>query len=124
LPLADGLIDERNVAALGGRDHAAAVLLLELRNAGGVVGMMMRDQNVGQPPSGHLERLRDRRRFRRIDGGGCSACRIVQQHTEIVLEAEKQSQAAAYCSRRELTGRQARALSILMESEWGPSFLV
>ena len=52
--------------------------------------MVMRDQDIGEPPAGGLERGFDRGGFRRINRRGRAASRIVQEHAVIVLEAEKQ----------------------------------
>ena len=78
-------------ASAVGRHHAAAVALLELLDAAGVIVVVMGDQDVGQLPAGRLERGLDRRRFRRVDRGGRAARRIVHEHAEIVLEAEEET---------------------------------
>ena len=89
--LAHGLVDRRNLRGLcRRRHHAAFVFLLERRDAAGVVGVMMRDQDVGELPAGGLERGLDRRRLRRVDRGGRAGRGVVQQHAVIVLQALKQ----------------------------------
>ena len=65
--------------------------LLQLRDAAGVIVVMMGHQDVGELPAGRLQRGLDRRRLGRVDRGGRAACGIVHQHAEIVLEAEKQA---------------------------------
>ena len=74
-------------AGLRRRDHAAAVFLLQRRDAVGVVGVMMRHQDVGELPAVGLQRGLDRRGFRRVDRGGGAGRRVVEQHAVIVLQA-------------------------------------
>ena len=89
--LADGFIDQRDALRfVARRDDAALVRFLQLRDAAGVVAVMVRHQDVGQPPAGPLERRFDRRRLGRIDRGGRAACRIVDEHAEIVGEADEE----------------------------------
>jgi len=52
---------------------------------------MVPTRGIGEPPSGRFQRLLDGRRFRRIDGRGRSAFRVVQQHAEIILQAKEQT---------------------------------
>ena len=66
------------------------VALLELGDAGGVVAVMMGDEDIGQLPAGRRERGLDGRRLRRVDGGGGAGRGIVDEDAVIVLEAEKQ----------------------------------
>ena len=73
------------------RHHAAFVFVLQRRDAAGVVGVMVGDQDIGELPAGGLERGLDRRRLGRVDGGGRAALRVMQQHPVIVLQAEKQA---------------------------------
>ena len=72
------------------RDDAAFVLRFDFANAGGVIGMVMGHQNVAEPPAGLLERRLDRRGLRRVDRRRRAACRIVNEHAEIVLQAGEQ----------------------------------
>ena len=72
------------------RDDAAMVALLELRDAGGVVAVMVGDEDVGQLPAAGSERGLDGRRLRGVDGGGGAGRGIVDEDAVIVLEAEKQ----------------------------------
>ncbi len=50
-----------------GRGHTAVMMRLELADAGGVIAMMMGDENIGEPPAGFLKRRLDRPGFRGID---------------------------------------------------------
>ena len=50
-----------------GRGHPAVVMRFELANAGGVIGVVMGDENIGEPPAGFLKRRLDRPGFRGID---------------------------------------------------------
>jgi hypothetical protein len=63
--------------------------LLQRRNAVGVIRVMMRHQNVGQLPASALQRFFHRSGFRRIDGGGCPARRVMEQNPVIVLQTQK-----------------------------------
>ena len=74
---------------LARRDHAALVLLLQRLDAGGMIGVMVRDQNVGEPPPLFGKRGFDRRGFRRVDRGRRAGGGIVQQDAEIVLQAHE-----------------------------------
>src|SRR5580700_2852109 len=88
---AHGLVHMRDARRLGTRrDHAAFVLAFDLADALGVIGMMVRHQDVAQPPTGFFERGLDRRRLRHIDRRGGAACRMVDQYAEIVLQAGEQ----------------------------------
>ncbi len=90
IALAHGLVDLRNSIGLRvRRHHPAAVALLELLDAAGVIVMMMGHQNVGEPPAGGPQRRLDGGRFRRIDGRGRAAFGIMQEDAEIVLEARE-----------------------------------
>jgi hypothetical protein len=55
-----------------------------------VVGVVMRDENVGQVPAGRLERRLDRGGLRGVNRGGGAAFRVMQQHPVIVGSAGKQ----------------------------------
>ena len=89
--LANGFIDQRDALRfVARRDHPALVRFLQLRDAAGVVAMMVRHQDVGQAPPGPLERRFDRRRLGRIDRGGRAASGIVDEHAEIVGEAAEE----------------------------------
>ena len=91
IALADCLVDQRDALRfLARRDHAALMALLRCRNAGGVIAVMVRDQNIGEPPAGLRQRRLDRRRLRRIDGRRGAGLRIVDEHAEIVGQAGKQ----------------------------------
>ena len=81
----------RDLRGLGPRRHHAAVVsLLQLGDAAGVVGVVMRHQDVGELPAGGLQRGLDGRRLRRVDRRGRAARRIVDQHAVIVLQAAEQ----------------------------------
>ena len=59
------------------RNHAATVPLFQVWDAGGMVVMMMRDQNIGEFPAGRLERGLDGAALRRVDrrgGAGGRSC--------------------------------------------------
>ena len=89
--LAHGLVDLGNAVGLGiRRHHAAAVALLELLDAAGVIVVMVGHQDVGEAPAGGPQRGFHRGRFRRIDGRRRAACGIVEEDAEIVLEAEEE----------------------------------
>ena len=86
-----GVRDAESSRLRGIRRHdAAAVALLELLDAAGVIVMMVGHQNVREPPALGLQRRLHRGRFRRIDCGGCAAFGIVEKDAEIVLEAEEE----------------------------------
>ncbi len=90
--LAHGHIDQRNARGFAVRgNHSASVALLEFSDAAGVIRVMMGDENVGQPPSGRLQRGLDRCRLRRIDRRGRASFGIMQEHAVIVLETQKQA---------------------------------
>jgi hypothetical protein len=72
-------------------NHPASVALLEFSDAAGVIGVMMGDENVGEPPAGRLQCVLDRRGLRRIDRRGRASFGIMQEHAVIVLEAQKQT---------------------------------
>ena len=83
--LADGFVDMGNAVRLvARRHHPAFVMRLELADAGGVIGVMMGHQNVGQFPSGLLQRGLDRSGFWRIDRSRRSRGRVVDEDAEIV----------------------------------------
>ena len=89
--VANGFIDQRDALRFIARcDHPALVRFLQLRDAAGVIAMMVRHQDVGQAPAGPLERRFDRRRLGRIDRGGRAACGIMDEHAEIVGEAAEE----------------------------------
>src|SRR5262249_49454598 len=73
-----------------GRNYAATMPRLELGDAAGVVGMMVRHQDVGELPAHLGQRSLDRRGLRRIDRRGGAALGVMQQHAVIVLQAGKQ----------------------------------
>ena len=86
--LAHRHIDQGDARGLAlGRDDAARIVLLEFRDAAGVVGMMMGHEDIGEPPAGRFQRRLDRRGLGRVDRRGRAAFGIVQEHAEIVLEA-------------------------------------
>ena len=58
---------------------------LELADAGGVVGVMVCHQDIGQPPTGLFQRRLDRGGFGSVNCGSGAALRIVKQNAEIVL---------------------------------------
>ena len=68
------------------RHHAAPMMLFQFGDAGGVIAVMMSDEDVGQAPTGFGESGLDRGRFRRVDGGRRPARRIVEENAEIVLQ--------------------------------------
>ena len=91
ITLANRDVDVGNLRRLlAWRDHAAFVALLELGDPAGVVAVMMRHQNVGEPPAGLLQR--------RLDGGGLGGIDrrrrpvrgVVKQDAVIVLEAREE----------------------------------
>jgi hypothetical protein len=57
----------------------------EFTDAGSVIGVMVRHQDIGEPPPGLFERRLDRRGLGGINRGGGAALGIVQQNAEIVL---------------------------------------
>jgi hypothetical protein len=62
VPLPGRLVGSRHLGAgLLGRDHAAAEPLLEAGDALDVVGVAVRDEDVGEAPAGLVQRLQDRR---------------------------------------------------------------
>ncbi len=62
--LAHRFVDMGNALRLGARrDHAAFVTRFELADAGGVIAMMMRHQDFGEPPAGLFQRGLDRQRL-------------------------------------------------------------
>src|SRR3954463_15075000 len=75
--LAHRLVDERNALRfVARRHHATAMVLLQLSDAPGMVGVMMGDRDAAELPPGLRERCFPRRRFGRMDGGG-NAARLV-----------------------------------------------
>jgi hypothetical protein len=83
-------IHQRNARGLVRRcDHAAAMALFQCRDAVGVIGMVMRHQNVGEFPAGALQCVLDCAGFRCIDRCRRAARRIVQQNSIIVLQANE-----------------------------------
>ena len=84
--LADLLIDsEMRCASLLRRNNAAFVMRLERADAGRVIGVVMRDQNIREPPAGLFQRGLDRRSFRGIDRGGRAAFRVVESTPKLSL---------------------------------------
>ena len=84
-------IDQRDAAGLAvGRDDAAAMALLEFRDAAGVIGVVMGDEDVGELPAGRLQRGFDRRGLGRIDCRGRARFGVVHEHAIIVREAGKE----------------------------------
>src|SRR2546423_7851333 len=65
------------------------MLLLQVRDAAGMIGVMMCHQDVGEAPSFFGERGFDRGCFRCVDRRRAPGRRIVQQNAVIVLEAEE-----------------------------------
>ena len=65
-------------------------LRFEFADAGGVIGVVMGDQNIGEPPAGFFQRRLDRSGFRRVDRRRGAALRVVDQHAEIILQAGEQ----------------------------------
>ena len=55
-----------------------------------MVGVMMRDQDVGQAPAAFRQRSHHGRGFRRVDGGGRTRGGVVQQNAVIVFEADEE----------------------------------
>ena len=89
--LANGFIDQRDALRfVARRDDPALVRFLQLRDAAGVVAVMVRHQDVGQAPAGPLQRRFDRRRLGRIDRRCRAASGIVDEHAEIVGEAAEE----------------------------------
>ena len=74
---------------LARRDDAAEVLLLQLRDAAGMIRVMVRHQDVGKAPTFFGERGFDRRGLGRIDCRRRAGRRVVQQNAVIVLQAEE-----------------------------------
>jgi hypothetical protein len=84
-------VDAGNLRGLlARRHHAAEVLLLQRLDAAGMIGVMVRDQDVGQPPSGSLQGLLDSGRVGCVDGGCGATGRIVKKDAVIVLQAKEQ----------------------------------
>src|SRR5215216_8209593 len=84
------VVDQRNALSLVVRsDHAATVALLQVRNAAGMIAMMMGDENVGELPAGLVECRLDRPRFRSINSCRRSARLVMDENAVIVLQAEK-----------------------------------
>ena len=72
--LAHRFIDMRDALRLAARrDNAAFVMRFEFGDAGGVIAVMMRHQDVGKAPAGLFQRGLDRSGFRRIDRRGGAA---------------------------------------------------
>ncbi len=89
--LADCLVDMRDALRfVARRDDAAFVVRLKLADAGGVIAVVMRHQNIREPPAGLFERGLDRSGLRRVDGRRRAALRIVNEHAEIILQAGEQ----------------------------------
>src|SRR5262245_19678614 len=88
--LADGLIYPRYLARLTARSNdLAACLGLEREVSSGMIGMMMRRQNMREAPAFLRQRAGDRSCLGRVDrrrqiGGG-----VVNEHAIIVAEAGK-----------------------------------
>ena len=81
--LDDGFVDEGNSLRFGAwPDHPAAMMFLQRWNALGMVGMIVRDQDVGETPPFLLQRRLDRGRVRSINGGGVTGLGVVQQRRE------------------------------------------
>src|SRR5262252_2668040 len=72
------------------RGHAAVVMRFQFADAGGVIGVVVRHQNIGEPPPRLFERRLDRGGLRSVNCGGGAALRIVKQNAEIVLQAPEQ----------------------------------
>ena len=88
----DFLIHVRNLSCLlTRRHHSGTVAPFQFAYPGGMVAMMMGDQDVGQFPARRRQCRLDRRGFRRVDCRSGAARRIVDQHAVIVLEAEEQT---------------------------------
>ena len=91
IAFAHGHVDIRNLGGfLARRDDAAEMLLLQFGDAVGMIGVMMRHQDVGETPPALGERSLDRRGLGCIDGGRGPGRGIMEQDAVIVLEAGKQ----------------------------------
>ena len=90
VPLAHGHVDAGDARGIGARaDDRAARSPLELEIAARVIRVVMRVQNVGQPPALGIELYLDRGRVRRVDGSGRARLRVVQQIAVVVGQARK-----------------------------------
>src|ERR1700730_2948198 len=89
--LAPGCIDKGNAARFPeGCGDAAAMTLLECRDAPCVIRMMVRHQNIAQAPACALQGCLDGACFRRIDSGSGPGLVVVQENAVVVLKARKQ----------------------------------
>ena len=70
-----------------GRNHATIIFLLQLGDTADVIAVVMGDEDIRQRPSLALQRRDDRTSFRRVDRGGGFGGGIVNQITEIIVEA-------------------------------------
>jgi hypothetical protein len=78
-------VDRRHLAArLLGRDHAAAGAQLQGLDPLHVVGVTMRDDDLGERPAGLVERLQDRRLLGGVHGGAGAGRRILDQRADVV----------------------------------------
>ena len=62
----------------------ALMARLQFADSGGVIVVVVGDENIREPPAGFPQRRLDRRRLGSIDRGGGATLRVVQKHTEIV----------------------------------------
>src|SRR5262249_28793450 len=89
--LAHGGINEGDAGGFRGRRYnAAAMVLLQRRDASCVVGMMVGDENVGEPPSPLGERGLHCSSLGSIDCRRSARFGIVQEYAIIVLQAGKE----------------------------------
>ena len=115
--LAHGCIHQRNTPRFTrGSDHAAAMAALELGNAAGVIGVMMRDENIGEPPARRLDCRFDRRGLRRVDRGGAAGFCIVQQDAIVVLETEEQASLCGHKTHSVVTWGRQRGSPLVPET--------
>ena len=66
------------------------VALLQVRNAGGVIAMVMGDENVAERPAGPVQSRFDRAGLWGINRGGGAARLVVDQDAVIVLQTGEQ----------------------------------
>ena len=85
-----GLVDPRNVVALGCRTiDRHAIALLEPEIAGDMIAMVMGNQQHGRLPAGPLDGRRNRLFFGRIDDQRLLAVGIMHEHAVIIAAADE-----------------------------------
>lgn len=86
--LIDRDVDAGNaITVIGGADHLAAGLRLELQIATNMIAMMMRVENMAEAPAARCAGREDRRRLGRV--GRFTALRVMDQEAVIVRQHGK-----------------------------------